>query len=139
MEGDEVKGVVTPSSRQQIQKTFGEILDEWCAFYMSIGVTYDEFWYGDYTRLRFYIRAYELKRDREFQQLNESCYLAGLYNYNAFSSVMSAFGWALGGGKGVKPKGYIEHPIAITEGEKKAEKERNVQQTIKWFMEGQGK
>ena len=104
---------------------------------MSIGVPYDEYWYGDYTRLKFYYKAWEMKSTREVEMNNQSAYLAGLYNYNAFSAVMAAFGWALGGKKGHKPDGYMQHPIAITENEKKAEKERNARKTIEWFMKGQ--
>ena len=139
MEGDQVSVAALPSQEEPKEKKikFGEILDEWCAFYMSIGVPYDEYWYGDYTRLKFYYKAWELKTTREVEMNNQSAYLAGLYNYNAFSSVMAAFGWALGGKKGSKPDGYMQHPIAITENEKRAEQERNAQRTIEWFMKGQ--
>lgn len=135
MEDGELSVVAPPSDKHK--KTYGEILDELCVFYMSIGVTYEEFWYGDYTKLKYILKAYEMRQERELEKLNESCYLAGLYNYNAFSSVIYTFGWALGGKKGSKPPGYLTAPIPFTENEKNREKERNVQHTIKWFMEGQ--
>lgn len=141
MEGAEVKAFGSPSETETDNntklKTFSEILDEYCAYYMSIGVTYDEFWFGDYTRLKFYVSAFKIKQEREFEQWNERLYLAGLYNYNAFDSVIGVFGWALGGKKGSRPEGYIEHPIAFTEAEKRAEKERNKIKTLQWFKKGQ--
>lgn len=120
-------------------KTLGETLEELCAFYLMIGVPYEEFWYGDYTRLKFYVKAFTLEKERKLEALNEGSYLQGLYNYNAFSSVMGAFGWGLGGKKGKQPDGYLEAPIPLTEREKEADKERKKQKTIQWFMKGQKK
>lgn len=136
MESDQVSVRESPSENKE-HKTFGEILDELCAFYMSIGVSYDEFWFGDYSRLKYYLEAWKMKQEREFEDANEKLYLAGLYNYTAFSSVIGMFAWGLGGKKGGKPEGYLEYPIALTENEKKAEKERNKQKTLDFFIKGQ--
>ena len=137
MEGCEVIPPQSSAETDEPQKTLAETLEELCAFYLMIGVDYDEFWHGDYTRLKFYVRAYQLRQERGLEKANETAYLEGLYNYNAFSSVMSAFGWGLGGKKGKQPDGYLEAPIPLTEREKKADDDRKREKTIKWFMAGQ--
>ena len=45
-------------------RTFAELADELCPQYMSIGVPYNEYWYGDYTQLAYYRKAFELQRER---------------------------------------------------------------------------
>ena len=125
------------SSADQKQLSIGEYLEELCAYYLMIGVPYDEFWHGDYTRLKFYVRAHQLKMERAVEQANETAYLEGLYNYNAFSAVMGAFGWGLGGKKGKRPEGYLEAPIPLTDREKEADQKRKQEKTIKWFLKGQ--
>lgn len=136
MEDDKVSAPEASSENIQTKK-IGEVFDELCAFYMSIGVSYDEFWFGDYTRLKYYVKAWELKQERDSEEANFRLYLAGLYNFNAFSSVIGTFAWGLGGKRGSKPEGYLEAPIAFTENEKRAEKERNTKKTLDFFMKGQ--
>lgn len=135
MEGRAVSAAVLPSIEDK--KTYGEILDEWCAFYMSIGVPCEEFWRGDYTRLPNYFRAWEIKREREAEERNFNAYLAGLYNYQAMSSVIGTYMWWKAGKKGKSPDGYLEKPIPITEREKAADLEERKKKTIAWFMKGQ--
>lgn len=65
--------------------TFGEQLDEWCAYYMSIGVPYDEFWYGDYCKLKYYENTYRLTKKMK----NELLWLQGMYDYEAFSVTLA--------------------------------------------------
>lgn len=100
---------------------------------MALGVTYDEYWHGNYAKLPYYVAAHELYRE----QKNQEMYLQGLYEYEAFHSVISEFSWNMGGKKGKKPKAYRDYPIAITEREKSAEKQRSIKQTLLWVEQGQ--
>lgn len=102
---------------------YGDWLDECCAYYMTIGVPVKEFWFGDYTMLKYYIKAHEIKAEERNQEL----YMQGLYNYSAFKAVIEAFSWGLGGRKGKKPDTYLKEPIRITplsEKEKQAEAQK---------------
>ena len=136
MEGRAVIPAILPSIDNKTL-TYGERLDEYCAFYMSIGVPCEEFWRGDYTRLKHYIRAFEMKNERELEQRNYELYLAGLYNYNAMSSVVGTYMWWKAGKKGRQPDGYMQKPLPVTEREKQADLEERKRKTIEWFKKGQ--
>ena len=113
MEGEQ--GLESPSI------TFDQYCDELCSYYMAIGVPEKEYWHGDPTHLKYYVKAHELKNE----QKNEELWLQGLYIYNAISVVMhNAFSK-----KGTQPEKYLEKPIRLTpipekETKKNAEKER---------------
>lgn len=55
--------------------TFTELFEKLFPFYLSIGMTYDQFWEDDPKLARYYYEAYEIKRDRE----NEWLWLQGVY------------------------------------------------------------
>lgn len=96
-------------------------------YYLSIGMTADEFWNGDPWLTVEYQRADELKRQRQ----SEEMWFMGLYNFNAVSTaIYNAFR-----GK-AKPKNYLEQAIRVTpytEEEKAAIAERERQRTIDYF------
>lgn len=103
--------------------TLGEQFDQWCAFYMMIGVSFDEFWYGDYCRLKYYQEAYRLKRKAD----NERMWLQGAYNYEGHAITLSN---AFSKHSHLK---YPEKPYDIiekTEREKIAEKEAKIKKVI---------
>lgn len=85
---------------------------------MAIGMTYDEFWFGDVSMVRAYRKADELKRRR----MNEMSWLNGLYIYEALCDVAPIFhAFAK---KGTKPSPYSKEPYAITESEIREREER---------------
>ena len=79
---------------------------------------------GDRDAFDDYEKAYECRLSME----NRMLHLQGLYNYQAFGSVLSQ---AFSGSGGNKVK-YFDYPIPITEAEKKAEKERKIKRTLQW-------
>ena len=89
---------------------------------MAMGMSYDEFWHGDFTRWKYYEETYLLKR----KQQNEMLWLQGAYVYDAFNAVLAnAFAK-----KGAAPVKYREEPIRITpmtEEEKEAEKQKTIE------------
>ena len=91
---------------------------------MMIGVSYDEFWNGDYTRLKYAAEAYRLKREER----NKELWLQGFYFFDAVSvAIYNALPH-----KGQPNKTYTE-PIRITpqtEAEKEAEA-NNILETFK--------
>lgn len=103
--------------------TFGEQLDEWCAYYMAIGVTYDEFWYGDYCRLKYYVERFRIQK----KTLNEMLWLMGAYNYEGHGIVLAN---AFSKHSNLK---YPEKPYDVvekTEREKEIEKEEKLKKVI---------
>lgn len=74
---------------------------------MLYGVPYEEFWDGDYTRLKFYVQSHKLA----VEQRNQELWLQGLYIYDGVSTALyNAFL-----PKGKPPKRYVEKPYRITE------------------------
>ena len=77
-------------------------------FYLSIGMTPEQFWDGDPSLPKYYRKAHELQRKRR----NEDMWLQGMYFYEALcdvSPVMNAFAK-----KGTKPHPYTDRPYSIT-------------------------
>ena len=91
---------------------------------MLCGVPYDEFWDGDYTRLKFYVQEHKLA----VEQRNQELWLQGLYFYEGVSTALyNAFL-----PKGKPPKKYIEKPYRITE-MSEADKEIEKQEILDKF------
>lgn len=70
---------LSPSEEDKLSKSVVEIFDDQCAYYISLGMTYTEYWDGDAMMPRFYRQAEELKRRRE----NFNAWLQGAYVYEA--------------------------------------------------------
>lgn len=91
-------------------------------------MTYEQFWYGDPLLCKYY-------RDAEtyrFEQRNIELWLQGMYINEALNKCLSnAFS-----AKHSKKQRYPDHPYAITEREKLAEKQRKIEHTMKWVKEG---
>lgn len=119
---------VTEDAPPSEEEWIADWLDGLCPYYMFLGVPCDEFWHGDYTQLKYYVRAHDLRK----QNMSDTAWLQGLYIYNAV-------GTALGNAfkkKGRKPLQYMESPIRITpltEAEQKIQTEKERQKTIDYF------
>lgn len=86
-------------------------------FYLSIGMTYDQFWNDDCELVVYYRKANELRKARKNQEL----WLQGMYIYEALccvSPVLHAFAKS-----GTKPLPYPDKPYAISSNDIKEHKE----------------
>jgi hypothetical protein len=114
------------------QSEFGKYLDQICPYYMSCGMTWDEFWNESIDRLQAYWQSNQFSIERRNQEL----WLQGMYIYEAIadlSPVLHAFAK-----KGTKPQPYTDTPYPITKKQReriKAEKERQMFEKGKRFME----
>lgn len=112
--------------------TYTESFWERFPYYLSIGMTYEQYWDGDCTLVKYYRQAEELRNERRNQEL----WLQGMYIYEALcdvSPVLHAFAK-----KGTKPNPYSSKPYAISEKqirEEREEKERKLAEKGKRFME----
>ena len=70
-------------------KSLTALFNEVCPFYMSIGMTYKEFWEGDVCLPKFYLRAHKMKQERELEQNNFNAWLQGKYVHDAIAVVLS--------------------------------------------------
>lgn len=97
---------------------------------LSLGCSFYEFWDYPYYAAVAYLDAEEYRKER----VNYEMWLQGLYFNNAVGSALAMAFWNK---KGLKPDGYIKYPIAITKREKEAEQHRIINESIKFFMDGQ--
>ena len=89
--------------------TYTEQFYEVLPYYLSIGMTYEQFWDGDPMLAKYYRQAEEIKIERKNQEL----WLQGLYIYEALcdaSPLLQAMAK-----KGTKARPYTEQPYPITE------------------------
>jgi hypothetical protein len=92
---------------------------------MLYGMTYEQYWFGDPWMTRAYAQYYLLKR----RARNEELWLQGIYNANAFQTV-------LGNAFGKKNLKYLEKPLEIfekTEAEKEQEARDERNKLINWL------
>lgn len=95
-------------------------------------MTYDQFWNDDPTLVIYYRQAEEIRVERKNQEL----WLQGLYIYEALCDVAPIL-HAMAK-KGTKARPYSEKPYAITETQRRREKEeqeREVSEKGKRMME----
>lgn len=91
--------------------SISEVLDNHCAYYLSIGMSWNQYWFGDASAVRIYRKAQRLRNKRENQQM----WMQGLYNYKAIlcvSPILHAFAKA-----GTKAEPYLDEPFPIDEEE----------------------
>ena len=89
-------------------------------YYLSIGMTPEQYWDGDSMLAKYYRQADEIRRKRR----NEELWLQGMYIYDALcdvSPVLHAFA------KKAKPLPYPDHPYSLTVKDREEEKKRKEQ------------
>lgn len=112
----------------------GEFFAENEPFYLSIGLSHEEYWNGEPRLARLALRAFNLKREREVEQLNYSNWLLGMY---VESAVCSVVGNIFSKDKQYKST-YPERPFPITEDEteeyKNKQKQDEKKKAMEWIM-----
>ena len=112
--------------------TYTERFYEVLPYYMSIGMTYEQYWDGDPMLAKYYREAEEIRNERKNQEL----WLQGMYIYEALCDVapiLHSFAK-----KGTKPAPYSDTPYAITEKQRiriENERERKMAMKGKMFMQ----
>jgi len=107
-------------------KTYTEIFEELCPLFLSMGMTYQEYWDGNNELPSLYLKKFKIEQERA----NEQAWLMGLYIYDTICNLAPIFRPF---SKKVNIKPYRKEPfstkakdgveIEITD-EKKIEQER---------------
>ena len=117
------------NNQPSIKKTYTDFFNELCPYYMFIGMTYEQYWYGEAELVDFYNKSHKLM----IQEKNQELWLQGFYVLNAFETVMSnAFGK-----KGKKKIEYPKEPYDMfpkTARELEIEAEKERAKAIESFM-----
>lgn len=99
--------------------SYTEIFYEHLPFYMSIGMTYDEFWNGPCDLKKYYRKAHEIKVKRD----NFNAWIQGRYIYDAICAVSPILRFSMGKGK-VEAHPYLQEPYPTSEREIRERQER---------------
>ncbi len=97
--------------------SYTQLFYEHLPFYLSIGMTYDQYWNEDCVLAKYYRKAHQLKNNRKNQEL----WLQGMYIYQALcnvSPVLHAFAKP-----GTRPIPYPDKPYALSKEEIDKDKE----------------
>lgn len=87
---------------------YTETFNKHFPYYLSIGMTYKQYWEDDCLLVKYYREADKLKQE----SANQSAWLQGMYFYDALvrvSPVLAAFA-----PKGTKPIAYMNEPYPIS-------------------------
>lgn len=112
--------------------TYTERFNEYFPYYLSIGMTPEQYWEGDCELAKYYRKADEIRIERRNQEL----WLQGMYVYEAIcdaSPILQAFAK-----KGSKPFPYSDKPYALSDKQRKENSEAKEKATFdkgKKFME----
>ena len=103
---------------------YSDVFEKVCPFYMSIGMSYNDFWHGDNDLPKYYLKSYLLKQERDQTLMNYESWLKGLYIYEALCNVAPIFN-AFSKKHDAFP--YRSKPIPITEKEQRDDEEEQRQ------------
>lgn len=109
--------------------SFSKLFHDVEAYYISIGMTYDQFWYGDVWLAKVYRDAEELRERRA----NTEAWRNGFYMASALSSTVGNMFRK----KGSRPIKYMDRPIPLTQKEKEEyeyQRAAEAQERIKRMM-----
>ena len=91
--------------------TYTQVFDEAFPAYLAIGMTYDQYWYGEPELVKYYRKAHQFSLEEQ----NFMAYMQGIYVRDAIAEFVEFYGFA----KNPKPLNkYPKKPYPIT---KKAE------------------
>ena len=96
---------------------YTKVFEEIFPHLLTVGMTYEQFWYKDPHIVKHYLKAMEIEASRR----NTDAWLQGYYTYKAIESyveILPAFPK-----KGAKVHPYLEAPILLTEAEMERKKE----------------
>jgi hypothetical protein len=117
---------IKPRTPRKYSATF----EECCPFYLSIGMTYEQYWDGDNDLPKYYRKAERMRQE----QKNHEAWLNGLYVYDALASVMSHMNKNKSDHKSYAEKPYDFTPSKKTQEEKRLEAEAQAEVWLKSWV-----
>lgn len=116
--------LVNTDSHPAISKPYYTIFEKVAPQYIAIGMTYEQFWYGECTMVEAYREADKIKQER----LNAEQWWQGAYFYEALCDVapiLHAFAK-----RGTKPLKYPSEPYILSDEKRREKEEKNRRKRI---------
>ena len=98
--------------------SLSKVFEDLCPIYMGYGMSYDEYWYGDCYKTKYYRESYEI----QIKHKDEQFWMQGMYIYDALcrvSPILHAFSKS-----GTKPLPYPDKPYTLMKEEAKTEEDK---------------
>lgn len=111
--------------------TYTKIFNEQLPYYLSIGMSADEFWRGDVFLAKAYRKADEIRTER----MSAQCWLQGLYIYEALCDVSPIFNPFAKVGTRPHPYPSEPHPLRPQNETQKREEEKKTMEKIRNSMD----
>lgn len=111
------------TSRSSPIPRYGKKFEELCSYYMSLGMSYHDYWDGDSCMVKYYRETHELRKE----QRNTELWLQAAYIYEALLDASPVFNPL---SKKNKPIPYRSEPIPITQHGNKQLEERKKKKRI---------
>lgn len=126
MESDE--GLTSLSNNVEIEtyQTFSDYADRLCPIYMAMGVSYNEFWNGDYSQFKYYWEKENILNEKK----NAELWLLGNYVYDAICAVAPVL--VANPRNGAKITPYHKKPYQLNEEEPKTPQEEQNEMLVKF-------
>lgn len=102
---------------------YGDKFEELCGYYMSLGMSYHDYWDEDNCMTKYYREAEEIKKERR----NSELWLQAAYIYEALLDASPVFNPL---SKKNKPFPFRSEPIPITASGSKKSEERKKKQRL---------
>jgi hypothetical protein len=107
--------------------TYTEVFDEAFPAYLAIGMTYDQFWYGEPDLVEYYRKAHQF----QLEEQNFMAYMQGIYVRDAIAEFVEFYGFA----KNPKPLNkYPKEPYPITHRGKAKSKEDKEEEIANYYL-----
>lgn len=111
------------TSRPSPLLRYGEDLERLCSYYMSLGMSYSDYWDGDAEMAKYYRQMDELRRE----QRNSELWLQAAYIYEALLDASPVFNPL---SKKNKPFPFRSEPIPVTARGTRESEERKKQKRL---------
>ena len=103
-----------------------DYLDKLCAYALSVGMTYEQYWFQEPSLIRYYVQAEKIKQ----RKINSSMWLQGLYVYQAIGSLIHL---ANPFSKERRAKPYMKRPIPLTDEDKEEQEREKYERFVKYM------
>lgn len=105
-------------------------------------MTWEQYWYGDVRMAQDFLRAYEMRKKREYKEANRNAHLQGFYVYQAVGRLAPILRTSFSKRR-VEPEPYMDEPLELfaqdkdqmTEQEQEAQEERELQFARAYMMQ----
>lgn len=111
-----------------ILEKFSDFYEQQLPYYLSIGMSYELYWYGDCEAVKSYRKAEELRTKKQ----NELLWLQGFYTYTVISDLVPVLNPIAAE---AKPTEYMDQPIPLTDEELQAMRENQERKKMEKIMQ----